>query len=100
MSIDQKIKKLFSKYEKAFSGIQVEKQIPLFAENFISAGPSGSSAISREEFIKISDETADIYRRAGQTEAKIFSLEEIPITDEYSMVLIHWGAKFKKTGSK
>ena len=78
MSIDQKIKKLFSKYEKAFSGIQVEKQIPLFAENFISAGPSRSSAISREEFIKISDETADIYRRAGQTEAKFSHLKRFP----------------------
>jgi hypothetical protein len=41
------IKKLFAQYEKAFNALEVEKQVPLFAEHFISAGPQGSSTGKR-----------------------------------------------------
>ncbi len=40
------IKKLFAEYEKAFNVLDVEKQVPFFAEHFISAGPG---AVSRRE---------------------------------------------------
>ncbi len=36
------VEKLFVEYKKAFNALEVEKQVPFFAENFISAGPSGS----------------------------------------------------------
>ena len=31
------IKKLFAEYEKAFNALDVEKQVPFFAQHFISA---------------------------------------------------------------
>ena len=30
----------------------------------------------------------------------MLSISEIPISHEYSMVPVHWGVKFKKTGDK
>lgn len=33
------VKKLFAQYEKAFNTLDVEKQVPLFAEYFISSMP-------------------------------------------------------------
>jgi hypothetical protein len=94
------IKKLFSEYEKAFSSLEVEKQVPFFAEHFISAGPRGSIAHGRDEFAKMARKAAEFYRSVGQTSAKILSMEETAISNEYSMVKVHWGVTFKKTGSK
>ena len=94
------VKKLFVEYEKAFNVLDVEKQVPFFAEHFISAGPRGSIAQGRDEFAKMATRAAEFYRRVGQTSAKILSQEEIPISNEYSMVKVHWGVTFKKTGNR
>ncbi len=94
------IKKLFAEYEKAFNALEVEKQLPFFAEHFISAGPRGSIAVGRDEFAKMASKAAEFYRSVGQTSAKILSMDETVISREYSMVKVHWGVTFKKTGSK
>ncbi len=94
------IKKLFTEYEKAFNALEVEKQVPFFAEHFISAGPRGSIAVGRDEFAKMASKAAEFYRNMGQTSAKILSMDENPISTEYSMVKVHWGMTFKKTGSR
>ncbi len=94
------IKKLFAEYEKAFNVLDVEKQVTFFAEHFISAGPRGNIAQGRDEFAKMASKAAEFYRSVGQTSAKILSQEEIPISNEYSMVRIHWGVTFKKTGNR
>ena len=94
------IKRLFVEYENAFNALDVEKQVPFFAEHFISAGPKGSIAQGRGEFAKMATKAAEFYRSVGQTSAKILSMDEIPISNEYSMVRIHWGVTFRKTGNR
>ena len=93
-------KRLFEQYEQAFNALDVEKQVPLFAEHFISAGPRGSIAQGRDEFAKMARQAAEFYKSVGQTSAKILSMDETAISKEYSMVRVHWGATFKKTGDK
>ena len=94
------VKRLFVEYEKAFNALDVEKQVPFFAEYFISAGPKGSIAQGRDEFAKMATKSAEFFRRVGQTSAKILSIDEIPISNEYSMVRVHWGVTFKKSGNR
>ncbi len=72
----------------------------LFAEHFISAGPRGSIALGRDEFARMAKEAAKFYRSVGQTSARILSMDETVISREYSMVKVHWGATFEKTGSR
>ncbi len=36
----------------------------------------------------------------GKTSAKILSLDETDISEEYSTVKVHWGVTFAKTGNK
>lgn len=94
------IKKLFAEYEKAFNTLDVEKQVPFFAQHFISACPKGSIALGRDEFAKIASKSAEFYRSVGQTSAKILSMEETEISNEYSMVKVHWGVTFEMTENK
>lgn len=79
------IKKLFAEYEKAFNALEIEKQVPFFAEHFISAGPKGSIAHGRDEFAKMASKAAEYYKSVGQTSAKILSMNETAISNEYSM---------------
>ena len=98
--VDPATKKLFTAYESAFAALEVRKQVELFADTFISAGPRGSIASGKAEFLKLADQAAGYYRSVGQTSARILSLEETPITSEYSMVKVHWGVTIRKTGDR
>jgi hypothetical protein len=48
----------------------------------------------------MASKAAEFYRSVGQTSAKILSMDEIEISNEYSMVRVHWGVTFKKTGNR
>ena len=97
---DEAIKQLFAEYEKAFNALDIEKQVPFFAEQFISAGPGGSIAQNRDEFAKMAHQAAEFYKTIGQTSARILSADETPISNEYSMVKVHWGVTFDKLGDR
>jgi hypothetical protein len=90
----------FSKYEQAFSELDAKKQAELFADTFLTAGPQGTIAHSKEEWIKLADSMAGVYRSIGQDYVKILTMHEQRISDEYAMVNVRWGAKFKKIPNK
>ena len=96
----ESVKKLFEEYEKAFAALDIEKTAGFFADAFISAGPRGAIAQSKAEFLKLSHQAAEFYKSVGETSAKILSMDETPISNEYSMVKAHWGVTFEKTGDK
>jgi hypothetical protein len=97
---DETIKWLFTEYEAAFRELNIAKSAGFFSNTFISAGPKGAIAQSKAEFIRLAGQSADFYKKVGQTSAKIVTADEIPISEEYSMVNVHWGVTFKKTGNK
>jgi hypothetical protein len=45
-------------------------------------------------------QAAEFYKTVGQTSAKILSLRETAICNEYSLVKVHWGVTFRKTGTR
>lgn len=94
------IRELFAGYEKAFAALDMEKSAGFFADSFISAGPRGAIAQSKAEFLRMGHQAAEFYRSVGQTSAKILSLEETGISNEYSLVKVHWGVTFRKTGNR
>ena len=48
----------------------------------------------------MADNATAFYRSVGQTSARILRIEEVPISNEYSMVKTHWGVTFRKTGDR
>ena len=96
--VDPAVRKLFAGYERAFAALDMKASTGYFADTFISAGPRGVIASSKAEFLKMAGQAAAFYRTVGQTSARILELGETPITDGYSMVKVHWGVTFKKTG--
>jgi hypothetical protein len=97
---DEAVNRLFTEYEKAFNALDIEKQLPFFAEHFISAGPKGSIAQNREEFAKMAHQAAEFYTTIGQTSARMLSADETQISKEYSIVKVHWGVTFDRIKDK
>jgi hypothetical protein len=94
------IQHLFSAYEKAFAALDIERSAGFFSDTFISAGPRGAIAQSKTEFLKMAHQAAEFYQSVGQTSARILSMREMPLSDEYSLVKVHWGVTFRKTGKQ
>ncbi len=94
---DPSIKKLFEEYEKAFRELDIQKNAEFFADAFISAGPRGAIAQSKTEFLTKAKQASDFYKSVGQESAKLISADEMPVSDNYSLVKVHWGVKFRKT---
>lgn len=98
--MNEDVKKLFTEYERLFHVLDVAGQAVFFADSFISAGPRGAIAQSKAEFLKMAEQAAAFYKSVGQTSAKILSIEETPISNEYSLVRTHWATTFQKTEMK
>ena len=98
--MDAKLKKMFDAYEKAYSALDFETTAGFFADTFISAGPKGTIAVSKTDFLAKAEQAADFYRSVGLEYGKILSTKEIPIAGHHSIITVHWGVKFRKTGDK
>lgn len=96
----EKLDILFKQYESAFNKLDLNSISGFYADTFISAGPKGTIAQSKHEFEKKAKEAVEFYKSVGQNSARIISKRTIPISNEYSMVVIRWGVTFAKTGSK
>ena len=93
--MDQLIDIMFKEYEKAFSTLDVEKNASFYAENIISAGPSGSMVISREEMAKYTAKTAQAYRKIGFKKCRLGNIEETIMSKEYSWIKATWELTFE-----
>jgi Domain of unknown function (DUF4440) len=96
----EKIDQLFRRYEKAFADLDIEKIGMMYADSFISAGPKGTIAQSKNDFMNKADQARKFYQSIGQDSARILSKKIYLIGEVYSMVTVHWGVTFKKTGDE
>ena len=94
MSMTGTLRDLFAEYEKAFSALDVEGQAKLFTDSFVSAGPKGSIARGKKEFLEMARNATEVYRHAGFQSASIQEYLERPISESFVLVDIHWLAVF------
>jgi hypothetical protein len=95
-----KLEKLFSAYERSFDKLDIRSISKNYSDHFISAGPKGTIAQNKKEFESKAEQASEMYRSIGQNSARIISKKIIPISNEYSMVTVHWGVTFEKTGDE
>lgn len=91
---------LFKKYEEAFNRLDLRTITGFYADTFISAGPKGTISQSKKEFVEKAEQAASFYRSVGQKAARIVSKRVMPISNDYSMVVVRWGVIFERTGSR
>lgn len=98
--MNPKLELLFAQYEKAFATLDINQTAAFYADTFLAGGPNGVVVHRHEEFAKKAEELAAFYKKIGQTAGKIISMRETPISNDYTMVTVHWGAQYEKTGDR
>ncbi|HLG39612.1 MAG TPA: nuclear transport factor 2 family protein [Chitinophagaceae bacterium] len=96
----EKLEYLFQEYEKSFDKLNIEAIAKYYDDTFISAGPKGTIARNKNEFMSKARQASEMYRSIGQNSAKILSKGITQISNEYALVTVHWGVTFEKTGDK
>lgn len=91
---------LFKQYEEAFNKLDLKAIASYYADTFISAGPKGTFSQNKKEFTEKAEQAASFYRSVGQKSARIVSKRVMPISNDYSMVVVRWGITFERTGSR
>ncbi|MGZ4904533.1 MAG: nuclear transport factor 2 family protein [Halobacteriota archaeon] len=98
--IDQKLHRFFTEFERAIGENDFEKLGALYADSFISAGPSGSAIRTRTDLLAQARNASTFFESVGQTSLKILSMQQTPVTEYYSLVKVTWGATFRATGDR
>jgi hypothetical protein len=96
----EKLEKLFKEYEKAFDKLDLKTIAEFYAPTFISAGPKGTIPGTKQDASNKAEDMANFYRNIGHRSGKILSKKIVPISDDYTMVTVHWGEILEKTGDK
>jgi hypothetical protein len=91
---------LFKEYETAIDKLDVKTISGYYADSVISAGPKGSVAQTRNDYEKKVEQTNQFYKSVGRNSARIISKRVMPISNDYSMVVVRWGITFDKTGNR
>ncbi|HEY5970134.1 MAG TPA: hypothetical protein VIU35_19275 [Chitinophagaceae bacterium] len=91
---------LFKDIETAFDKLDVKTISGYCADSVISAGPKGSIAQSRKDYEEKVKKTNEFYKSVGRNSARIISKRVMPISNNYSMVVVRWGITFAQTGNK
>ena len=91
----EKLEKLFNQYEKAFDKLDLNTIASLYADTALSAGPKGTIAAGKKDYEEKAEDAANFYRSVGHKSAEIISKQFVPISDQYTMVVVHWAVTFE-----
>jgi hypothetical protein len=101
MDRDYPIKNFFETYALVSMRPEPAPHANLYANEFIAAAPSGSAAYKNDDqFLEWLNQVYDFNEKTGLESIQVMSVHENPITNEYSLATVEWGAKYEKTGGE
>jgi hypothetical protein len=100
MKSDNRIQKFFEGVEKASNTLDLDLIGSQFADQFIFADPNGTRVIEKQKFLPALPRRREFFKALGHQSTKVFSLEETPIDDQYTMVKAHFLMEFRKSSGE
>ena len=95
------IENFFEKYASVSMKSEPDLHAKLYADDFIAAGPSGSAVFKNDaQFLEWLKRIYDFNKKTGMESIRVISVHDNPISGQYSLASVKWGAKYKKTGEE
>jgi hypothetical protein len=95
------MKNFFESYASVSMKSEPEPHANFYADEFITAGPSGSAVYKNDdEFLEWLKQVHDFNKKTGMESIQVMSVHDKPISEHYSLATVEWGAKYKKTGEE
>ena len=89
------VKAFFEQYEKNVGGCDPTLVAAQYGESFVFAGPQGTQAVKRDDFLKVIPKRQEFFKAAGLRSSRIQRLEEAGIDDSCVMVKAYWRMQFE-----
>lgn len=101
MSTHTDYRAFFQQYAALSLGDEPEKLASLYAESFLAAGPTGGAAFQNDEaFLGWLRQVHEFNDQSGMAAMEVIDVRETPISGDYALVTVRWGARFRKTGEE
>lgn len=95
------IKNFFENYASVSMKSEPDLHADLYTDDFIAAGPSGSAVYKNDvQFLEWLKRIYDFNKKTGMVSIQVISVHDHPISKQYSLASVKWGAKYKKTGEE
>ena len=91
----------FGDYAAASFAGQPEDVAAFYARSFVAAAPKGSQAFQNDAaFLDWLRAVQTGNQAAGMATLELVGIEESTISDDYTMITVEWGARYRKTGDE
>ena len=95
--MNQRVKELFLKYEKANLSSDVSEIGQLYADTFMFGGPNGAQAVKKEDFLKVVPKRKAYFASMGLSETRLESVEVNPLDSKYLLAKVAWKMKLENS---
>jgi hypothetical protein len=88
--VNQRVKELFLRFERANSSADVSGISELYADTFMFGGPKGVQAVKKEDFLKMVPKMKSYFSSMGLSETRLQPVEANSLDSKYLLVKVGW----------
>lgn len=93
----ERVKQFFDQYESNLSRSDVAAIAAQYGESFVFAGPQGTQAVRRDDFINVLPKRQGFFKSVGLRSSTVIALEETGFDGRCVLVKAHWRLQFAST---
>jgi len=90
----ERVKTFFDRYEANIGGPDPVAVAALYGEVFVFAGPQGTQAVRRDDFVKVLPKRQGFFKSAGLRSSNVATIEEVSVDDRCVLVKVQWRMEF------
>ena len=93
----ERVKAFFNQYERNIGGSDPAVIAAQYGESFVFAGPHGTQAVKRDDFVKVLPKRQGFFKSVGLRSSTVVALEETSVDDCCVLVKAQWRLRFEPT---
>jgi len=90
----ERVRSFFDQYESNIAGSDPTAIAAQYGESFVFAGPQGTQAVRRDDFVKVLPKRQALVKSAGLQSSSLVTLEEASFDDRCVLVKAQWRLQF------
>ena len=91
----ERVKTFFDQYELNIGGSDPAGIAAQYGDSFVFAGPQGTQAVKRDDFVKVLPKRQGFFKSAGLRSSTVLALEETTVDDSCVLVKAQWRLRFE-----
>jgi hypothetical protein len=91
----ERVKTFFEQYELNIGGSDPAVIAAQYGESFVFAGPQGTQAVKRDDFVKVLPKRQAFFKSVGLQSSRVVALEEASVDDCCVLVKAQWRLRFE-----